>query len=802
MPLKLIKTVRLFTIWMVIPLWMVVSLISEAETVTFNKSLLWGGASGSISYEDREEGIRPAKFKVNKRTDVYLDGVSYKKNVNNQKIEPCLTTEQMYSLSINTKHKNETCQFLGDLDKNIELSYDYNDGIYILQLPQYLMIKEANDVDSSQWSYGDTAFVWNYYTNVLWNNYGDARNTSMLANSDWKLNLDSGYFLRGDLNLDVNDNQKNLKNNYIYLQKDIKPIQSTVLIGNLNNNAFYFDAYKFNGITFENKKEMWAESALRYRPAISGVVSTPSIIEVYQGDTLIKRVEVQTGRYNITDYNPIYYGGEFKVVVKNLNGVEIDRYDLPYTPGDIFINKNNFLYSLNIGQFDQKKFEHQNVYQAGFLYGINDYLNLKQGYLYTPRYFSVNYGLLFNTFLGLFQMDINAASAKPVTETKSFSRYETGLSYRKSINSRYLSNIVTRYNYSANNYYSLNDSYDRYNSYRSVKGDSYIQLNGALYGSSLALTFGHKNFWNSNEIQNYLSLGITNNYRSFVYDVYASKTDNDFNLNVGFQMPLGNQYRSSYLYTSYNYSDNYGNSENINYNTELTPSLNAGISVYRSKDNDNIAGTLNYRGEYFDVAQSIMSISSSEFSYTGSVNGSFIVIDHNLLPLRRLSDTVAIIKSENLENAKINNSSNHINKDGYGPLSVSPYKKNKISLSSENTPLNVSSSNLIHEVIPVRGSISLVKFETKKSNSVFLEFDKEIIDKVIFSDNIFDMNNHVIAAFSQGNYVFVKNYNNENTIKFYIKNKLCEVNVIKTDGDLLNLPIYKVSTCINAAQSL
>ncbi|MBX6999843.1 fimbria/pilus outer membrane usher protein, partial [Providencia rettgeri] len=306
--------------------------------------------------------------------------------------------------------------------------------------------------------------------------------------------------------------------------------RSRLIIGKQFSDGYFFEPYKLTGVIFANSKDMWPESEYMFKPSIDGIVSQPSIIEIYQNNVLIKKEEVQSGKYEINDYNPLYYGGDLEVNVKDGSGKVITKYTVPYTAGSLFVNKNNFLYKFTAGRLSKNNSynaELDNVYEAGVLYGLSDAVNLRYGYLHAERYNSLLNGLSVNSVIGLMSLDIQMSASRPISDEKTYSGFNLKTTYQKDLNWYNISNVVLSNNiYNAKSHRSLSQTYSKNND-SLIKQDSSIQLNGNVFNGSINFGGGLREYWDNSSREKYLSAGYNGRYNIVNYNFSVFRTDND-----------------------------------------------------------------------------------------------------------------------------------------------------------------------------------------------------------------------------------------------------------------------------------
>lgn len=735
-----------------------------ADDYLFDSSLVWGGGEQGVS-EIRTsvglpEGVNSARFIINNKKEVLLDNVSFIFNKKKSQVEAFLSTEQIQIMGIN--YKNKQGRFLSDLDDKIKVNAANSDGVIEILVPQWLLSSHYNDISPEQWDNGSNSISVNYNLGYFASQYKKNWSDSLFYNSQIKWTTKYGFILKSDLNFIKSQNGNiETKNNYFTVQKDIKSARARMVLGRQYSNGYFFEPYKLTGLIFSNPKDMWVESEYLFKPHISGVVNQPSIIEIYQNNLLIKKEEVQPGKYDIKDYNPLYYGGGVEVKVKDVSGNIINQYTIPYATGGLFVNKDNYLYKFVAGRLTENNSSYRvnvdNVYELGVMYGLSDIVNLRYGYLYTDRYHSLLNGVAINTIAGLVSLDIQMSTSRPAYDEKSYSGFNLKTTYQKNLNWGYLSNIMLANNiYNSKNHRSLNQTYAR-NNESLIKQDSSLQLNGHFGDGSLNFGGGVRQYWGGHHNEKYLSVGYNGHYNTINYNINILKSDVDTSTLFNIQIPFGQNYNNN-ITLSYISNASGLRTKSVYYNksfSENNTNISIGFNEYNNSQK-NINASVGYSNSYLLINQTVNKNNDGALSGATNLSGSLVYIDDSFIFLRRLSDTAAIIKAEGMENGKVNNSNSIIGRGGYGQISVNPYRRNTVTINSENTPLNYHVIDAGKEIIPVKDSLSLVKIETESTNSIFIKFNEKDILDVNFSEPIYNLNNEAIGYFGQGNFVLIK----------------------------------------------
>ncbi|KAF1366712.1 fimbria/pilus outer membrane usher protein [Yokenella regensburgei] len=771
-----------------------------ADDYSFDSSLVWGGHNTGeiITSVGVSEGVHSAKFIINHKKEVLLDSVSFLFNKKTSQVEAFLSAAQLQNMGISYKN-NQSC-FLSDLDDEVKINMANSDGVIEVLVPQWLLSGHYNDISPEKWGNGSDSISANYNLGYFANKYEKKWGDSFFYNSQIKGTTKYGFIAKSDLNFIKSQNGNiEAKNNYFTVQKDIKSARARMVLGRQYSNGYFFEPYKLTGLIFANSKDMWPESEYLFKPHISGVVNQPSIIEIYQNNLLIRKEEVQSGKYDIKDYNPLYYGGDFEVKVKDVSGNNIiNQYTIPYSTGGLFVNKHNYLYKFVTGRLTENNSSYKgggdNVYELGVMYGLSDIINLRYGYLYTDRYHSILNGVAINTIAGLASLDVQMSASRPEYDEKSYSGFNLKTTYQKNLNWGYLSNIVLANNiYNSQYYRSLNQTYAK-NNESLIKRDSSLQLNGQFGGGSLNFGGGVRQYWGSHHNEKYLSAGYNGHYGTMNYNINILKSDFDTSTLFNIQIPFGQDYNSN-VNLSYITNTNGLRTKSAFYNKsfyENNTNIGVGFNEYNNR-NKNISASAGYSNSYLAINQTVNKNNDGAFSGATNLSGSLVYIDDSFIFLRRLSDTAAIIKAEGMENGKVNNSNSIIGRGGYGQISVNPYRRNVVTINSENTSLKNSVIDVGKEIIPIKDSLSLVKIETESTNSIFIKFNEKDILDVNFSAPIYNLNNEAIGYFGQGNYVLLKKY--ENGVSFLNNGIRCNSQLVKTKENLLGLAVYQVIPC-------
>ncbi|WP_368547366.1 outer membrane usher protein [Klebsiella pneumoniae] len=451
-----------------------------------------------------------------------------------KKSKVCLRKELVSQLGLKDSIQNKLqwwnegkCLELTSI-KGLSTRMDLGEGTLYINIPQAYLEYTSDDWDPpSSWDEGINGLLFDYNLNLQTSkikNSAGSNTQSVSGNGTTGLNLGAWRFradwqqLYNHTTGVVNSTQTNWEWSRYYLYRAIKPLKSTLSIGENYLNSNLFDSFRYTGVILESDDNMLPPNLRGYAPEVIGIAKTNAKVTISQQGRVIYETTVASGPFRIQDLNSAVTGA-LDVKIAEQDGSEqnfqVQTANIPYLtrPGRV-------RYKVSIGR--PSNYLHHvegDVFSSGELsWGINSGWSLNGGSIYSNNYKSFNLGLGRDLlFLGALSADITTSSANINP-----SNNKSGKSYRLSYSKRfddYDSQVTfAGYRFTERNFMSMSEFLDA--KYRGIdvgrsKELYTLSLNKQFSSINLSsyLNYSHQTYWNRPDNNTYsLSLSKYMNF--------------------------------------------------------------------------------------------------------------------------------------------------------------------------------------------------------------------------------------------------------------------------------------------------
>lgn len=681
-------------------------------------------------------------------------------------LQPCLTLAQLTDLGLKESYIRQNSVLTQDPTRCDTLSlipdasakYDTELQRLSISIPQAMLVNRNRDrVPTEYFDQGISAVLLNYKFLASHNRY--RRNASEQDN--YNLNLRPGinigpWRLRHYSNWSKTtgrENDASWDNIYTYLQRDIIPLRSSLLIGQSTSTGDIFDSVGFTGLQMATDEMMEPENASGYAPVVRGIAKSNARVIIKQNGYQIYETYVSPGAFEINDLYQTGSNGDLYVTVKESDGSE-QQFTVPYASLPVLRREGSLKYSLTSGVYRtyDSHVEKTPFTQASASYGLPFNSTLYGGVQAASKYQAIAVGLGKNMgAIGALSVDATQAWSTQKDQNKN-----NGQSYRI----RYSKNVVQTgtnfaiagYRYSTSGFYTLSDvlsSYRddrlRYEPYR-VKNRTEMNISQSIGDRLGNVSLGGviEDYWDNNRRNKSISASYSNSWNSISYSMsyshvrsvqnqYRSRTkENDRLFSLMISIPLGPLLNSSNnLYAFYNMntakpgetSQMAGLSGSALEENNLNWSVQQGHGS-RSKSSGNV--DLSYQGTYGDLMSSWgYNRLSQRISY--GVAGGAVLHKNGLTLSQPLGESIALVETPGATGTSVTNHTG-VKTDfrGYTVVPyVTPYRLNDIALKSETLPDDVELDTNTTTVVPTRGAIVRSAFNGKVGIKGFIR----LVDK-------------------------------------------------------------------------
>lgn len=722
--------------------------------------ILGGSESVDLTQFAEEGSIPPGEYPVSVFINQSSAGqftLNFQKNPQGQTV-PLLTPLFLEKLGVNVSNipplKNKPAETpLADLPALIphaKTHFDLSKLRLDISVPQVAMQpNQVSNYNPELWDDGIPALLANYSLNA-----GQTRNDSggYSANSNnifasvraganagpWRLRSTITHS-RYTHSATTTTHQTRFSN--LTLARDIRPLRSTLLMGETYTGGDIFEGIPFKGLKLTSTEEMLPSQLRGFAPAITGVANSNARVTVRQNGNIVYETYVAQGPFFINDISQAALSGNYDVTITEADGAE-RQFIVPYSSLPVMLRPGGWKYEVSAGRYDSNLT--YGARDADFLlstavYGLPQNITLFGGTVLSEHYqaFSAGSGVSLGN-LGAFSADVTHSNAGFQRETQTGESYR--LRYSKSLTSTGTSVDLTALRYSTRHYFSFNE-YNR-QGYQLEEGVSpwlmqrrrssfQTQINQNMsHWGALHFRLNRDDYWNSEKQLTGLSLGYSNTLYGISYGLNYNidrikDRDNHWPENrqiaVNISVPLSILGSSSNLQSMYATAstthDNQGKTQN---NMGVSGSLSGGNVSYslaqsfgNQQQSTNTNATLAWQGSQGTV--------SAGYSYNNqyqAVNinaaGGMLVHSDGVIFSRSMGESVALVHAPDAAGVRVNNGSASTNAQGYAVAPyLSAYNKNSIGLDPSTLPEDIDLVQSNINVYPTKGAVVRANFKTR-----------------------------------------------------------------------------------------
>jgi outer membrane usher protein len=449
---------------------------------------------------------------------------------------------------------------------------------------------------------------------------------------------------------------------------------------------------------------------------ITGMVQTPSDVEVYANDMLIKRERLSPGEFEFLNLPNINGAGEVSIVIKDAFGQE-QRLFIPYYLSSQLLKPGLQEYSYNLG------FKRRELGKENFNYG-------------DPAFVAFHRVGFSPTFTGGLraEVDKDIVNAGPSATflLGNLGELDTALALSHGDGRSgygYFSNYFYAGKYFNGRVSARGFSRDYTNLTLTTSADKPRFENSIGVGvrqkelGSLSLSYGMSDFYQGTDLKRASAFYSKPLLKNASLNISASRTDADKRVNeifVMFTILLGKETSGALGYSTQD------GAVTETAAVQQNPPLGTGFGyrlLAERKENDQSAdttggdATVQYRGPY-GVYSADYRRSSGQNSYNISASGGVAYINNSVYFARPITDGFALVKVGGLDKVRVNYNNQEVGTTGKNGELLVPgligYNENNMSINDQDIPVNYSIADMKKLVsIPYRGG-GMVRFDLTK----------------------------------------------------------------------------------------
>lgn len=667
-----------------------------------------------------------------------------------QKLAPCLSIAKLTTYGLRSEAfptLREDANGCADTSVIPDLTTDFNFNTQqlLISIPQAALSTIAQGfVSPDEFDDGINALLTNYQFSSGKDYEAD--------NEYYNLNLQSGlnvgpWRLR---NLSTWNKSAGTKSDwdsvYLYVQRSIVPLKSTLVMGESTSLSSIFDSVPFTGIQLATDTDMIPESLRGFAPIVRGIARTNARIVIKQNGYQIYQAFVAPGAFEITDLYSTGGNGDLYVTVEESDGSR-QNFVVPYASLPLMLREGQMEYEITSGKYrpydgniDEKPFT-----QATISYGVLSNTTFYTGLQAASNYQALAFGAGQNLGdIGAVSADVTTAWSSKKDEDKT-SGQSWRIRYGKNILETGTNITVAGYRYSTSGYNTLSDVMNtysnRYGGYtpRSLRNRTNITVSQSLGAGlgSLSVSGIFEDYWDSKRHNNSLNIGYNGGFRRFNYYAGYSYSryswgnngsgryvEDDHVVSFNISIPLSEWLPNAYATYNATNSSPGSTDQYVSLSGVALENHNLDWNVQQGYSNrEDASGGIygNYRGSAGSVNAGYSYAKNSQLINYG-LSGGVLVHAEGITLGQEMSETAVLVKAPGLKNVRLENDATiETDSRGYAIIPyVTPYHRTNVTLDSTTLGNNMELPNTTQKVVPTRAAVVRANFAGNIGRRAFL----------------------------------------------------------------------------------
>ncbi|WP_447336209.1 fimbria/pilus outer membrane usher protein [Klebsiella quasipneumoniae] len=665
-------------------------------------------------------------------------------------LSPCLSVEKLssYGLRLNAfptlKNDVKGCANIAEI-QNFTADLNFNTQQLLLSIPQAALSSIAQGfVSPEEFDEGINALLANYQFSGSKDfdekqEYYNFNLQSGLNVGPWRIRNLSAWNKNGG-------DKSNWDSVYLYAQRSIIPLKSTLVMGESSSLSSIFDSVPFTGIQLATDTDMIPESLRGFAPVVRGIARTNARVIIKQNGYQIYQTFVAPGAFEITDLYSTGGNGDLYVTVEEADGSK-QNFVVAFASLPLMLREGQIEYEITSGKFrpydnntDEKPFT-----QATISYGVLNNTTLYGGLQTASAYQALAFGVGQNLGeIGAISADVTQAWSKKQDDEKT-SGQSWRIRYGKNILETGTNVSVAGYRYSTRGFSTLSDTFNTYNDYynsfsaRSVRNRTNLTVSQSLGANLGSLTISglFEDYWDSGRRNNSLNIGYNggarrfNYYFGYSYNRYSwsnggsgRNVEDDHLLSFTISVPLNEWLPNTYASYSINNSNPGSTDQYVSLNGSALENKNLDWNVQQGYSNrEDASGSVNatYKGSLGQISGGYSYNKHSQMLNYG-LSGGALVHANGITLGQEMSDTAILIKAPGLDNVRLeNDTSIETDYRGYAIIPyATPFYRTSVTLDNTTLSDNMELPNTTQKVVPTRGAIVRANFEGTFGRRAFL----------------------------------------------------------------------------------
>lgn len=659
------------------------------------------------------------------------------------------------------------CHRLQDLVPDAAASLDVAELRLSVSVPQVMVLRQPRGyVHPRFWDKGVPAATLSYHANAWQAHSGSHRSSSAYMGMQAALHAGGWHLHHSGAMTGSDVSALRYQPASTYVQTDIVPLKSQLLIGASFTSGYVFDSVGFQGVRLQSDDRMLPDSQVGYAPVIRGVANTQARVRIMQNNILLMETTVAPGHFEIDDLYATGYGGDIVVLIEEADGVRRE-FTVPYAAFAPLLRPGAVRYSVTAGRTRSADDAASVPFvQAMYGTGVANGLTLYGGVIAAADYKAIAGGVATHLPVGTLSAELTHARARigerDAAGNSILLRYgrqwqETGTQFS-----------VGAYRYSRSDYLDFTEALGQMRQAREGRHPDrhgarqhQLQMNvhqllpydlGTVY-----MTGSWERYWQDRRTAVQLSAGYSTTIGESswtlsaqrLHDQASGRSNTHYYLSVS--LPLGQDNHAPALRTSLSRSQ--GSSTvmtTLSGTAGHEHTLGYTISASRSQGAVNGALGLQYRTPYAIVNGST-SRSRHYRQLSAAIAGGVVLHSGGVTLAQELSESIGLVEAHDAAGAQVSQGGVRIDPSGYAVVPyLRPYRLNQVDLDPKGLPLDVELASTSERVSPHAGAVVLIRYPTSRARTLLLAVSRNDGGMLPFGAEVSDQRGNIIGIVSQG----------------------------------------------------
>lgn len=670
------------------------------------------------------------------------------------------------------KNDEEQCLPFTHLIEGAGYFYDFEKQSLTINIPQAMLKNKLRGyIPPQEWDDGINAGLLSYMMTGQSGSGGDSYYLNLnsgLNIGPWRLRHNGvwNYQQSGDYTY----NQ--WRNVSTYVERNIVPLRSQVVVGDASSDSVVFDSLSFRGVRLYSDSSMLPDAMQGYAPTVKGVATARSKVTIKQHGYIVYQSWVPAGPFAINDISPSSASGDLDVSIEGSDG-RTQIFTVPYSTVSMLQREGRLQYELVAGRFRSgsnsydKPAYFQNTLQWGGPWNTTFYGGTQLSSNYTA--FLLGLGRNMGDW-GAISADVTSAWSE-LADNEKYQGQSMRFRYAKSLNDFGTNFNLAGYRYSTKGFYTLDETayknvagyeYEQqlndeghyvptlvayHNLRNSKKGKAQLSISQDLYGfGSVYLSGTQQTYWNKSGRDEWYQAGWTDNWRgiswnlAYSYSKSTGLTTGDRVVSLSVSLPIGQWLSGNQNPQDRNWLNNVKSRLSVSRTQSGREVMQTGLSgtaledrslsysllqSHSNRSGDSGSANASLDGRYGTLGLGY-SYDSAGHYMNWSLSGGAIAHSHGITFGQTLGDTNILVQAEGASGIPVKNRTG-VKTDwrGYTILpSATNYRRNRVALDADSLDEFTELDSDVASIVPSKGAVVRAAFKTHKGFRAIIQLSK------------------------------------------------------------------------------